>query len=149
MIEEYAILSILCIEESHLKKCSISRLRNFHYPPVRRDRVERDGGGVTIFISLEIPYINIQYSGGLEAAIVKNFLSDKSTTLCNIYLPPADLDNNTLGSELNDIYNTLEKPFIIMADANAYHIAWGSNFCDRRGKILDWMIGLQIMVWQF
>ena len=73
---------------------------------------------------------------GIRKQLLLVFMSDKFLTLCKIYLPPG-LDNNVLGSELDKILKSLENPCIIMADANAHHITWGSDYCDRRGKIVD------------
>ena len=73
ILDEYSP-NIVCIQESCLSKNSIIRLKNFHYPPIRKDRVEREGRGVAIFISSSIPYINVHYNGDQEAVIVSFYV---------------------------------------------------------------------------
>lgn len=51
-----------------------------------------------------------------------------------MYLPPS------LKLTRRDILNLIQqlpKPFLLIGDFNAHNPIWGSNFCDRKGKILE------------
>ena len=129
--------SILCLQETHLKPNNSSFLSQYQYPPVRKDRDDsRKGGGVCIFIKKNIPYVTNDINSNLEVTSVKVFLENKTTTLCNIYIPP-DHPNQNLRNSLDDIISQVTAPFIIVMDSNAHNPEWGSPNLDTRGRIIS------------
>jgi hypothetical protein len=130
---------IICLQETFLKPNKNVKLRNYHCPPLRKDRTNRDGGGVLMFIQQNIPFIPIVFSTPLEITTAQIILPTLTITLCSLYLPP-DFSLVDLLPNLDALLSAIPKPFIILTDANAHHPSWGSSCSDRRGESLnDWL----------
>jgi len=130
---------LLCLQETYLKPHKKSYLKGYQLA-ARTDRADRDGGGVMIFIKNHIPCLEVNITKKLEVTAVKHFLQNIALTTCSLYLPPNN-DNNNLIEDLNKLLDELPRPFIIHADANAHHPAWGSNMGDHRGNLLEqWIL---------
>ena len=128
---------VICLQETHLKTSNVPSLSNYHYPPIKRDREDRRGGGVMIFVKNTVPYLNIDIETEIEIVLTKVFIEDKPITIGNIYLPP-DMSNLYVKEQLEKIISELEAPFLLTFDANAHHYSWGSTVenSDTRGNIL-------------
>jgi len=126
---------ILCLQETFLRPCKTLKLSNFHNPPSRKDRTNREGGGVSVHIRNGIPHILADIDSELEVCAEKVFLPEKTLFIASLYLPP-NLSNNDLTNQLDDLLRQTQQPVIICMDANAHHFSWGSEEDDRRGRIL-------------
>ena len=66
-------------------------------------------------------------------------LGDGTLTLCSLYLPPV-LPNADLLTELESLHSQLSSPFVVLTDANAHHVSWGSTDSNARGSLIaDWL----------
>jgi ribonuclease HI len=128
--------NVVCLQETFLKPKNNPKLRNFQSSPARKDRANREGGGVIIFVQFPLPYVTIDIPINLEITAVQIFLKKSNLTICNIYLPP-DHNNATLKEDLCSLLTFLPQPFIITTDCNAHHPSWGSDRADKRGKIIN------------
>ena len=138
--------SIVCLQETFLKPENKVKLRNFQYPPERKDRSFERGGGVLIYIKAGIPYLNVSLPIGMEAVAVEVFTEQAKLTICSLYIPP-DYNNKTLVKHLNQLISLLPKPYIICTDANAHHLNWGSQESDRRGRLVsEWVESNELVV---
>ena len=67
------------------------------------------------------------------------FLQNRSLTVCSLYIPP-DFPNSTLFSDLDSLVAQLPSPFLVLTDANAHHLSWGSVSNTGRGTLIaDWL----------
>ena len=128
---------IICLQETHLKAKNVPSLSKFHFPPIKRDREDRRGGGVMILIKNTINYLKIDVETELEIVTTKVFIQNKPLIICNIYLPP-DLSNVYINDQMSKVIADFDAPFLITMDANAHHPSWGSPIdnTDTRGNIL-------------
>lgn len=132
------IPDVLCFQESWLKPHNNAKLKGFQ-EPARRDRVDRQGGGVMVFVRQGIPFSATLVNTCLEACAVQLHLPNQSICVCSLYLPP-DLSNKNIPCELNNLIGQLPKPFLVCLDSNAHHTLWGSDYTDRRGRIINELI---------
>ena len=76
-------------------------------------------GGVGLLISEDIPYQEIELRTDLNAVAAK--VTIRSTfTICNVYIPPT-YPNLNLTNELNDLYQQLPQPCLMVGDFNAHN----------------------------
>lgn len=99
-------------------------------------------GGVAIAIKTGIKFNKVQINSTLEAIAVEVNIPRKMT-VCSIYLSPNQQINRT---DLENILNTLPKPFILSGDFNAHHNQWGSKRDDSRGKMIEALINDQHLI---
>ena len=68
---------IVCLQETWLKKENIIRLKGYQQPPVRKERENKRGGGVCIFVAEGLPWDEIKLFDDLEAVAVQLHLPGK------------------------------------------------------------------------
>ena len=130
---------IICLQETHLKKQNTTSLTKYHFPPMRKDRTNKKGGGIAIFIHNSIPFIPIKIDTEAEILGTYIILNNKKITLLNAYFPP-DIDIDKIRTYINEIKNLITGPFILTMDSNAHHTQWGSAVMDPRGKLIaEWI----------
>ena len=127
--------TIICLQETILKPLKNIKLNNFS-EPLRKDRVNRGGGGVLMFMHSLIPHLPLTITSPLEVVAVRVYLSNQQITVCNIYLPP-DYNNTNPIAELNNILPFLSNTSIITVYSNSHHYSWGSSNAYVRGKLID------------
>lgn len=136
---------IICIQETWLKTTKTAKIGNFQQP-IRKDRTDRDGGGVLIFVKNDLPYDPLPLSTNLEAVACTIYIGKTQITLCSLYIPPL-YDNSILTSDLDILVAQLPSPFIIATDCNAHHHSWGSSHSDCRGRKIDtWVTDNQLAI---
>ena len=116
---------IMCFQETHLKPSNSSHIPQYQYPPLRKDRSNRRGGGVSIFFRRDLPFVQLNITSDLEIICSTVFSGGLKLSICNIYLGP-DEQNNQLKSKLESVIGQLQPPYLILMDANAHHSGWGS-----------------------
>ena len=128
---------VICLQETHLKPKNTPYLAKYHYPPVKKDREDRRGGGVMIYIKKSIQYVNFPINTELELIAAKVFIDNRPIIISNLYLPP-DLSNVYIKDELPKMFAAFNSSFIMNLDSNAHHSMWGSPIdnTDSRGSIL-------------
>jgi ribonuclease HI len=121
---------IICVQETFLKSKYTFSLPG--YDIVRKDRIDKNGGGVAMFIKKGIPYSIISTLDNFEVIQVKVFLKQSFINIVNLYNPPGNNIN------YNDILNILNQPNLIFcADINAHNKLWGSKINSRTGLIVE------------
>ena len=138
-----------CLQETHLKPGKDASLPNYHYPPLRADRLDSKGGGVAIFIHKSIQYIPLKVDTNLELVAAKVFINQKPIDIANAYFPP-QMTTDEIEEALDIFKANLTSPFIITFDSNAHHTDWGSpeHNIDNKGKIIsEWIEenGIQLL----
>ena len=130
---------IICLQETLLKPNKQVRLPSFQNPPCRKDRVDGGRGGVMIYVQPNIPYSDVTIDTTLEACAIQAYFDQKTITVCSLYLPP-NLPDSIISEKLDSLQEQLPSPFIILTDANAHHMSWGSNSNSGRvGIVADWI----------
>jgi exonuclease III len=127
--------SVICIQETYLKpKYSFSIAG---YDCIRNDRLNKQGGGVAIFIKKNIPYVTIQINpvDKFEIIQIKVFVNQTFLNIVNMYnLPESNL-------HYNDIYNVLnQRNLIFCSDINSYNKLWGSKTNNKNGLVIEEVI---------
>ena len=59
---------------------------------------------------------------------------NRTITVCSIYLPPSQTIHLR---ELNELYDQLPAPAVILGDFNAHNILWGGNRTDPKGAMIE------------
>ena len=124
---------IICLQETHLKDKQKSRLSNYQFPPLRKDRSNALGGGVAIFIKNSVPYTPVILNSELEVVACKIYINNSPITICSLYLPP-DMTPTQIDPLLNKLIKDLQHPLLISADINSHHPLWGSPSADSKGR---------------
>ncbi|GFW27936.1 CCHC-type domain-containing protein [Trichonephila clavipes] len=123
----------VALQETLLKLSCTSKIRG--YSILRKDcnTGERACGGVALLINHATPFSPVLIHTSLQAVAVQ--VSIFSTiTICNVYLPP----NAPLNfRELKELIDQLPSPFILLGDFNAYHLLWGCQDVNSRGKVVE------------
>ena len=89
--------------------------------------------GVITYIHSSIPYKQIDLDTPLQAVAATVQLR-RQLTICNIY----SSDSHPLSQQLlQDIYNQLPKPCLLLRDFNAHNVLWGSRVSNRRGREVE------------
>ena len=129
---------IIALQETHLRPSHSYNLKN--YKVYRHDFLggDRACGGVAILIKNTITSTQINLtSGNLQVIAVSISNASpyfKNLTICNIYIPP---HQNISVDELEQIFNQLPFPYVVVGDFNAHSHSWGSNTSNNRGNVID------------
>ena len=127
--------SIIAAQETFLWENSNFKIPNFNC--LRKDGHfnVRGHGGVALFIRENIPYKEITLSTTLTA-IAAQITINSTFTICNIYLPPSRTIDRGL---LQNLYQQLPQPCLIVGDFNAHSRLWDSTRQnpDQRGSIIE------------
>ena len=110
-------LKIICLQETNFKGLTSGKIKN--YKTFTKNRITNHAsGGVAIYMKDTLFSQEITITSNLEVVAVKVTLPI-NLHICNIYLPNSQqLDI----LELNQIFNQLPKPFIILGDFNSHNI---------------------------
>ena len=90
-------------------------------------------GGVGLYIHQDLPYERVELNTTIQAVAIRTRLSSL-ITICNVYFSRS----HTLNLELlNDLYEQLPQPVLMLGDFNAYNTSWGSAVDDSRGLTVE------------
>ena len=99
--------------------------------------MEDGGGRIGLLIRDDIAYEPVDLKTELEVVAAKVWLNKKKTVIvASVYLSP-DLVNANIEQYLTSITNQFGLPYILSGDYNAHHVSWGSEFNDKRGRIIS------------
>lgn len=91
------------------------------------------GGGVCLAVRNSIPSRPLPIQTQLEAVACTVYFQGISINICTVYFnEQADVSLDTLAELLSEI----PSPRIFLGDMNAKHVAWGSPYCNSRGRLL-------------
>ena len=129
--------TILCCQETYLKPNNIIEFRKYLSYHVHSEGVDgRACGGVSVLVKKSIPHRQITLNTNLQAVAVVLSLH-KTITICSIYIPPR---YQLVNRELNDLFDQLPSPFILIGDMNAHNITWGNPDNNSKGDKLEKLI---------
>ena len=93
-------------------------------------------GGSSILIKADVPHESVTLNTSLQAVAVRVHLH-KTITVSSLYIPPKYKLNS---KELDELFNQLPSPVLLLGDFNAHSDIWGCNNTDNRGKqIIDFI----------
>ena len=125
--------SLIAIQETKLSE-------NYHIRIPNYNIISKDGhynrgqhGGVALYIHSDVPYQPIQLTTPIQAVAAEVTLQS-TFTICNIYLSRSHQLTTAL---LNNLYDQLPSPCIIVGDFNAYSTVWNSTSTDTRGRCIE------------
>ena len=90
-------------------------------------------GGVSIYIHSSIPFRQIEIDTPLQAVAIQVQLHSRFT-ICNLYNSHSHSFSLSL---LQQLFDQLPQPCLIIGDFNAHHPLWGSSTDDTRGRIVE------------
>ncbi len=121
---------VICVQETWLNKNKSFALKG--YDVERRDRQNRQGGGVAIFICQELEWNPLNVVTSMECMAVQIIARPAPITICNIYSAEQLTEEKTL----EEILNQLPQPVLFCGDFNGHHPMWGGRRIDRKGEII-------------
>ena len=127
----------VCLQETFLKDTDNISMRGFNLYHKFYD-AERASGGVSILVNENIPQSVVALNTNLQAVAVR-VTGHKAITICSIYLPPRN-NFNFNPRYLQDLFDQLSTPFVVMGDFNGHHTMWGCEDVNTRGKQLEDLI---------
>ena len=129
---------ILALQETHLNEKSQPYLSGYHLP-LRKDRADRKGGGVALFIKKSVAFVPLNFESDLEIIAAELIFNNRKVFIYNLYIPPST-SSTQLQEILCSLKETLKQPFLLTTDANCHHEKWGSPIADNKGKIFaEWL----------
>ena len=131
--------SIIALQETKLPPNVNYNIKK--YQSYNKNR-NADGGGVSLYISNEMPATAVQLDTELEAVAATVFFENLKLTICSIYLPPGiefPTDN------FDELLNKLPSPFIILGDFNSKNSSWGSPLPETQTPNLTYRRGTELL----
>lgn len=122
---------VICVQETWLNKNKSFVLKG--YDVERRDRQNRQGGGVAIFICQELEWNPPNVVTSMEFMAVQIIARPTPITICNIYCTEQYIGND---KTLKEIFNQLPQPVLFCGDFNGHHPMWGGRRIGRKGEII-------------
>ena len=118
---------IICISETWLTTdIETPRIKGYT-KTFRRDRPNRDGGGLLILVREDIKADNIQINSRpnsiIEAQGIEITLTQEKIKLLHIYNP----EDSIVIDHLNHLVDQLGRKYIIVGDLNGHHTMWDPN----------------------
>ena len=93
-------------------------------------------GGVMTLVNENFHSTEVPLRTNLQAIAVK-VAFPICFVICNLYLLGS---KNIIKTDINDLITQLGPLFMIVTDANAHNILWGSNRTEVRGKLIEELI---------
>ena len=132
---------IICIQETKLTSRSNFKIRG--YKSETKNRIDKAGGGVAIFIKQDIPYERIDnIHKDLEGVSVKIHLENTAIHISSVYIPP-----RAPITTYDYLVPLLQHPnCIICGDLNAKNSLWGAPVNDPQGSRIEELIDNNLVV---
>ena len=129
--------SIICLQETFLSdsQTTINPYISHHCFSVSAN-TGRPIGGSSILVHHTLPHSRIQINTDLQAVACRVELQ-KNITICSVYIPP-NFDFSI--QQLQDLFDQLPSPVLLLGDFNAHSELWGNGREDRRGSLLETFI---------
>ena len=123
----------VCLQETFLKTDDKFTLKNYSMYHSFSPNPDRASGGVCIIVNNSVPQSSVTINSNIQAVAVRVTLH-KPITLCSINIPPS---SNLNLRELNDLYEQLPSPVILLGDLNGHNILWGCSDTNERGRKIE------------
>ena len=126
--------SVLCIQETKLKKYNNPSLPNF----ISYSAYGPDGpipyGGSSILIKNSINHSFVDLNTNFQA-IALRVLLHRTITICSVYIPPNTNFNST---DLDNLFSQLPMPVLLLGDFNGHNPIWDTNHeADQKGRQIE------------
>ena len=128
--------TVICLQDTVLKEKDNITIHNFTSYDYVNNNTDRAMGGISILIHNKISKHRIQLDTNLQAAAASATLH-QTITICSIYIPP---HIQIIDTELDQLFQQLSRPFILMGDFNCHNIIWGCKEINKKDKILEKII---------
>src|SRR5436190_2167895 len=124
--------NIVCIQETKLHYFANFRFKGYNV--YRKDHFQNQAcGGVVIQTANSLDAKLLQINTTLQAVAITLEVPHKLTVCC-LYIPPAPFVLSR--TEVEELFQQLPRPFLLVGDFNAHHNSWGSTSCSPRGNML-------------
>ena len=132
LIQDFSA-SVIAIQETKLSQNFNLRIPNYNI--ISKDGHYNQGqhGGVALYIHSDVPFQEIKLNTPIQAVAAEIKL-EFNLTVCNIY---SSRSHQLSPSLLNDLYNQLPTPCLILGDFNAYSSVWNCTSTDSRGRSME------------
>ena len=130
----------ICLQETYLKNCDhLPTFTNYSgYHRFAKQQNDKATGGTSIYVRNDVPHKEISLPTSLDVLAV-SLNGHKNITLCSVYLPPSERVEK---AQLQDIFNHLPSPCLLLGDFNAHNTMWRSRSTNNKGKIMeDFIVG--------
>ena len=127
----------ICLCETKLAPTTAFNIKG--YSVFRKDLASSTiaHGGVTLAVHHSLPSQRVALSTSLQAVAGRVQFHRRIFTICSVYLPP---DVPFPRDELTQLIAELPRPFVVLGDFNAHHVAWGCESTNCRGQALERLV---------
>ena len=132
LLSQYKI-DIVALQETKVTSEYMYKFNNYNLYTLDGSFNRMQHGGVALYIRNTIPQMKINLQTDFQAVAVTVQLRSK-ITICSFYNSRSMILNL---DKLNNLYNQLPQPCLILGDFNGYNTIWGCNTTDRRGTIIE------------
>jgi len=122
---------IICLQETMLKPTSKFDDSFVGYKTVRRDRLDRSGGGLITLVSTDLDYSELSVSSDIECIFLKIKTHNGYVNVANVYLPP------NYKFDKHSLITVFEPNSVVVGDFNSKSRLWGCGYSDSRGRIIE------------
>ena len=126
-------IDIIALQETKMTSNYMYKFRNYNLYSVDGTFNRRQHGGVALYIRDNIPQIETKLQTNLQAVAVTVQLNFRFT-VCSFY---NSRSMELTANALQNLYDQLPQPCLILGDFNAYSHLWGCDRVDRRGTIIE------------
>ena len=129
LISEYNPIC-LCLQETKLKTHHQIKLKGYSYID---SQYNREKSNTAILVRNDIPFHKINVVQNLRCTAVQIHIG-RWYTICSLYLPPSEHINEI---ELENLFETIPKPYLILGDLNGRHTLWHDVSNNTRGRTIE------------
>ena len=126
-------VDILALQETKFDNNHLIKFPNYNIEKCDGHVNHGAHGGVATYIHSDLPYERVPLNTPIQAVTVK-IQTTSLITICNIYSSRSHPLSTAL---LNNLFNHLSHPLIIIGDFNAYNQMWGSRTRDAFGLVVE------------
>ena len=130
--------SAFCLQETFLKETDKFGLRGYDHYHSYSPQENKATGGSSVLVRQGIIHSRVPIDTALQAVAVRLTLHIV-LTICSIYIPPT---SNLRQTDLQNLYDQLPKPCILVGDFNGHNPLWGSSSLSKRGELLENFISI-------
>ena len=129
---------LAALQETQLRQSHKNLYNISGYTWYRNNVGNTTHGGAAILVSNNVIHREISVNSPFHCVAVEVKISHITTTVVSLYIPPNSID--PAGHKLQQIVAQLRAPYLVLADINAHHPAWGSRYTTERGvEVYDFL----------
>ena len=127
------------LQETHLRQTQSNIYPISGYTWYRKNVGDTTHGGAAILISNKVIHREISINSPYHCVAVELKINHIKTTVVSLYIPCASdsiCASDSAREQLQQIIAQLRPPYLVLADVNAHHPAWGSRSTTGRGEAI-------------